>query len=304
MELRQLRYLVALADEPHFTRAAGRLRVAQPALSQQIAKLEREVGVPLVDRTTRRVHLTEAGALLAARARRVLADLDDASAELRQLTGLVAGRVTIGLTQTPGPLDLVRLLADFHARHPQVELAVREDLSTTLAAALRDDALDLAFLSVVEEGDRRGLELRKLAEEPLVVALADDHRLARRARLTVADLRDEELIAFSEGATIRAAVWRVAREAGFEPRVAIETREVVRMRALVAAGLGVAILPRSDAEAPGPPVRIAALRAPTLTHRISLCWRTGKRHAPAARALLEQTRLMFENPLTDRRSMR
>jgi DNA-binding transcriptional LysR family regulator len=288
MELRQLRYLVALAEERHFTRAAARERVAQPALSQQIAKLEAELGVPLVDRTTRRVHLTEAGELLAGHARRALGELDDARAELQQLTGLVSGRVTIGITTTPGPLDLVRLLADFHARVPQVELAVREDLSTALADALRDDTLDLAFLSVVEERERRGLELVELAAEPLVVALSDSHALAGRRHLRIADLRKERLIAFSEGATIRAAVQRAARDCGFEPQIAFETREVARMRALVAAGLGVAVLPRSDAEAPGPPVRIATLRAPTFTHRISLCWRTGKRHAPAARALLEQ----------------
>jgi len=290
MELRQLRYLVALAEERHFTRAAERVRVAQPALSQQVAKLEAELGTPLVDRTTRRVQMTAAGELLVAHARRALAELDDARAELARLTGLVAGRVTIGLTTTPGPLDLVRLLADFHARFPQVELAVREDLSTTLADALRADALDLAFLSLVQEDDHHGLELHELAAEPLVVALPDGHRLAGRVRLRIADLREEELIAFSEGATIRAAVQRVSRAAGFEPRIAVETREVARMRALVAAGLGVAILPRSDASAPGPPVRIATLHAPALRHRISLCWRTGKRHAPAARALLEQAR--------------
>lgn len=293
MELRQLRYLVALADERHFTRAAARSQVAQPALSQQISKLEDEVGVTLVDRTTRRVHLTEAGELLAGHARRVLAELDDARAELEQLTGLVAGRVTIGLTQTPGPLDLVRLLADFHTRHPGVELTVREGLSTTLADALRDDQLDLAFLSIVEERDRRGLELHELAAEPLVLALPEAHRLAGRARLRVADLRDEQLIAFPAGATIRDAVQHAAHAAGFEPRIAFETNEVARMRALVSAGLGVAVLPRSDARAPAPPVRLVALRAPTLKHRISLCWRHGKRHAPAARALLEQARAAY-----------
>jgi len=293
MELRQLRYLVGLADEGHFTRAAAREQVAQPALSQQIAKLEAELGVGLVDRTTRRVHLTEAGELLVAHARRVLAELDDARAELQQLTGLVSGRVTIGLTTTPGPLDLVRLLADFHGRLPEVDLAVREDLSTVLARQLRDDELDLAFLSVVEERDRRGLELHELAAEPLVLALPHGHRLAQRARLRVADLRGEELIAFPAGATIRDAVQRATRAAGFEPRIAFETREVARMRALVAAGLGVAVLPRSDAEAPGAPVRVIALQGPTLRHRISLCWRAGKRHAPAARALLDEAHAAY-----------
>ena len=285
MELRQLRYLAALADERHFTRAAARVNVAQPALSQQLRKLEAELGVPLVDRTTRSVRMTEAGELLVAHARRALAELDDARAELAQLTGLVGGRVTIGLTPTPGPLDVVRLLADFHARYPHVELAVREDLSTTLADALRADALELAFLSIVDEADRRGLELSRLAEEPLVAALPERHRLASRARVTLGDLREEDFVAFPAGATIRRAVARVAEQVGFEPRIAFETREPARARALVAAGLGVAVLPRSDAAAAG--VRAVELRAPTLRHRISLCWREGKRHAPAARALLQ-----------------
>jgi LysR family transcriptional activator of glutamate synthase operon len=280
MELRQLRYLVALADEGHFTRAAARERVAQPALSQQIRKLEDQLGLALFDRTTRRVRTTEAGALLAARARRILSELDDAGSELQRLTGLVAGRVTIGLTQTPGPFDLPRLLAAFHARFPQVELAVREDLSTVLAEQLRSDTLDLAFLSLVEQDQRRGLELQPLARERLVVALPADHRLAHRRQLKIGDLRDERFVAFFEGATIREAVRQIALEAGFEPRIAFETREVARARAFVAEGLGVAVLPRSDAQAPGPPVRIAELRGPSLVHRIS----------PAARALLEQAR--------------
>lgn len=288
MELRQLRYLVALADERHFTRAAARERIAQPALSQQIRKLEQEVGLPLFDRTTRHVALTEAGALLTARARRVLAELDDASAELQQLTGLMGGEVTIGLTQTPGPLDLLALLTEFHARHPAVKLTVREDLSTVLADGLRADELDLAFLSIVDEVDRHGLETRPLASEPLVAVLPPDHRLAARKRLRLVELRAEEFVAFPVGATIREAVRRVAAEAGFVPRLAFETGDVARTRAIVTAGLGVAVLPRSDALASGPPVVPVALAGPTLTYDIALCWREGRRHPPAARALLEQ----------------
>src|SRR6202008_5066996 len=202
MELRQLRYLVALADERHFTRAARRMHVAQPALSQQLRKLEREAGLALVERTTRSVRLTEAGELLVARARRILAEVDDAGAELRTLTGLVAGRVTIGVTRTPGPFDLVSLLADFHARHPQVELSVREELSSVLARGLLDDVLDVAFLSTVDESDLRGLEQRPLVEERLVAVLPVRHRLAERRRVRVADLRVEDGFAGGAGATI------------------------------------------------------------------------------------------------------
>src|SRR5688500_15653271 len=122
MDLRQLRYLVALADERHFTRAAAREHVAQPALSQQIRKLEDELGIPLVHRTTRQVALTEAGELVTGRARRVLAEIEAARAELQELWGLLTGRVTIGAMQTLGAFDLPLLLATFHERHPGVEL--------------------------------------------------------------------------------------------------------------------------------------------------------------------------------------
>lgn len=290
MELRQLRYLVALADEQHFTRAAARSHVAQPALSQQIAKLEQELGLSLVDRTTRRVALTEAGALLVGRARRVLAELDAADGELQQLTGLLSGRVTIGLTQTPGPFDLLPLLSAFHARFPGVELAVREDLSTRLAEELRAGALDLAMVSDIGAADREGLVLEPLARERLVAVLPPAHRLAGRRSITLRDLRDERFVAFREGATIREAVARAALAAGFAPRIAFEVHELARTRAIVAAGLGVAILPRSDAQAPGPAVAAVELVRPALTHAISLAWRAGRQHSPAAQALLEQAR--------------
>ncbi|HEY4278437.1 MAG TPA: LysR substrate-binding domain-containing protein [Conexibacter sp.] len=290
MELRQLRYLVALADERHFTRAAARLRVAQPALSQQIRKLERELGVPLFDRTTRSVRLTEAGELLVVRARRVLAEIEDAGEELRELAGVVAGRVTIGMSQTPGPFDVVGLLAGFHASFPDVELAMREDLSVSLAGQLRAGELDVAFLTIVDEPDTSGLTVHPLAVEELLVVLAPGHPLAGRERLAVDELREEEFVSFPRGATIRRAVERRAREAGFEPRTVFETSEVSRTRALVSGGLGVAVLPRSDALAIGPPVAVAALEGPTLTHRVSLCWREGRRHSPATRAFIERAR--------------
>ncbi|MDO8186051.1 LysR substrate-binding domain-containing protein [Conexibacter sp. JD483] len=285
MELRQLRYLVALADERHFTRAALRCHVAQPALSQQIGKLEGELGVALVERTTRRVALTGAGEALVARARRVLAELDAADAELQQLTGLLAGRLTIGITQTPGPFDLLPLLRRFHRSHPGVELAVREGLSTDLADELRAGALDVALLSRLPAAGRERLTLQPLASEPLVAVLPPAHRLAGRRRIDLGELRAEPFVVFHDGATIREAVAAAALAAGFAPRVAFEIQEVGRTRAVVSAGLGVAVLPRSDATAPGPRVAVAELR-PRLRHEIALATRADGAHTPAAQALL------------------
>src|SRR6202035_4945389 len=147
MELRQLRYLLALAEERHFTRAAAREHIAQPALSQQIRRLEDEIGLPLVERTTRRVALTEAAELLVARARRILAEVESAHTELQRLRGLDTGHVTVGAMHTMGPVDVSLALAIFHQRHPGVELTVREASSEELAEMLRVDELDLAFLS-------------------------------------------------------------------------------------------------------------------------------------------------------------
>ena len=289
MELHQLRYLVLLADELNFTRAARRGNVAQPALSRQIRKLEDELGVPLVDRTTRRVRLTPAGADLAATARDVLAQLDEARAAATAAVALLSGRLTVGMTHTPGPVDVPKLLGTFSRAHPDVELALGEDLSVRLADRLRADELDLAFVSAIDATARRGLELSPLASEDLLAVLPEGHRLAgagARTVLRLKDLENERFIAFPPGATIRAAVQDAAARAGFVPRVAFESNEMARTRALVAEGLGVAVLPRTDAEQPGPPVAAVGLRDRGLSHDVFVAHRAGRRLSPAAAALL------------------
>jgi len=284
MDLRQLRYLVALADEAHFTRAAARMHIAQPALSQQIRRLEDEVGLALVDRSTRRVALTEAGTLLVDRARGILAEVDAAAAELADLAGVRTGHLIIGAMQSLGPFDLSILLAAFHARHPGVELTVQEEVSDALLAMLRADAVDLAFVSLAERGDRDGLEAKQLLTEPLLVMLAPGHRLAGRKRLRMADLAGERFIAFREGAGLRRILAAAAHEAGFEAQIAFETNEVERARAMAARGLGVTVVPESDAARQGPEVAAVPLHRPALSRDVTLVWRSGRRHGPAARA--------------------
>jgi LysR family transcriptional activator of glutamate synthase operon len=289
MDVRQLRYLVALAEEQHFTRAAAREHVAQPALSQQIRKLEDELGLPLVQRTTRSVALTEAGTMLVERARRVLAELEAARAELEELSGVRAGRVTIGAMQTLGAFDLPLLLATFHAQHPHVELAVREEPSDTLAAMLRADQLDLAILSVTDRIERRGLGLEELATEDLVAVLPLNHALADRKQLRFFELAGEEFIGFREGGALRHILIQAAAAAGFTPRFAFESNEVPRIRALVARGMGVAVLPRSgvpdDAD-----VAVVSLTSPRPTRDVTLAWRADRRQPPAAAAFLTLAR--------------
>jgi DNA-binding transcriptional LysR family regulator len=246
-----------------------------------------------VQRTTRSVEITPAGELLIARARRVLAELADAEVELSRLRGVESGHVTVGAMHTMGPVDISRPLAIFHQRHPGVELTVREEPSEDLAEMLRVDELDLAFLSVTERIESHGLGLALLVSEELVAVLPREHRLAGRRRVRMAELADEQFISFRAGARLRELLVAAGRQAGFEPQIKLELNEPLRIRRLVARGMGVAILPRSDAEAPGGEVAVARLVAPALTRDITLAWRAGRRLSPAAGEFLELAKRIF-----------
>jgi LysR family transcriptional activator of glutamate synthase operon len=296
MELRQLRYLVALADERHFTRAAEREHIAQPALSQQIRRLEAELGLTLVERTTRRVAMTQAGDLLVGRARRVLAELDAAQAELASLAGVQSGRLSVGALHTMGPVDLSLLLASFHRSHPGIDLEVREQSSEELAEMLRVDEIDLAFLSVTEHIQSRGLTLHRLVSEELVVVLPTEHPLAGRPSVRFGELADEAFISFRRGSRLRELLDGAAAEAGFEARITLESNESRRIRSLVSSALGVAILPRSDATGPGAAVAVIALVEPSLTRDVTLAARTQRRLSPAAIAFRDLTLAVSERP--------
>ena len=296
MDLRQLRYFVALAETRHFTRAAEREHIAQPALSQQIRRLEHDTGVALVERTTRRVKLTDAGELLLARARRILAEVEAASAELAAVAGIQTGHVTVGAMHTMGPVDISLALAVFQQRFPGIELTVREHPSEELAEMLRIDELDLAFLSVTERIESHGLALAQLVSEELVAVLAPEHHLAGRRRIRMTELAGEQFISYRPGSRLRELLTGAGRHAGFEPRVTLELNESRRIRRLVARRMGVAILPRSDAEAPGAETVSVALVDPSLRRDISLAWRADRRHAPAAAEFIQLSRELFEPP--------
>jgi LysR family transcriptional regulator, transcription activator of glutamate synthase operon len=295
MDLRQLRYLVALADERHFTRAAEREHIAQPALSQQIRRLEEEVGVALVERTTRRVSITEAGELLVARARRILSELNAAEAELEALRGILTGHVSVGAMHTMGPVDLSLALAIFHQRHPGVELTVLEQSSEELAEMLRDDVLDLAYLSVTERIESHGLGLHQLVSEELVVILPRAHPLAKRSGVRMRELAGEQFISYRDGSRLRELLNHAAREAEFDPHVMLESNESRRIRRLVARGMGVAILPRSDTEGSRADIAVVNLDQPALTRDITLAWRQGRRHPPAVAEFIELSRDLFSD---------
>lgn len=293
MELRQLRYLVALADEQSFTRAAEREHIAQPALSQQIQKLEHELGIPLVERTTRRVQVTDAGKLMVARARRVLTELESARQELERIRGIQTGHVVIGAMNTMGPVDITVAIGGFHDLHPYVEMSVREGNSDELAEMLRVDALDLAFLSVTERVESHGLALHQILLEKLVVVLPAAHALAGQEEVRMAELAHEDFISYREGARLRELLDGAAHRAGFEPRIVLESNQSRRIRRLVALGLGVAILPHSHAVGTADAVATARLVEPSLARDITIAWRAGRRLPPAVAEFLALARDTF-----------
>jgi len=176
---------------------------------------------------------------------------------------------------------------------PAVELTVREDYSESLAEMLRIDKIDLAFLSVTERIESTGLAFQQLVSEELMVLLPPDHRLAGQAEIRMADLAGEKFVSFREGSRLRELLLGAADMAGFESDIRLERNEAPRLRSLVSGGLAVAILPSSDADAPGADVAIARLTNPSLARDITLAWRADRRHPPAVSEFLAITRETF-----------
>jgi len=284
--LRHLRYFVTVAEERHFGRAAERLHMAQPPLSQQIRRLEAEVGVELFVRTTRRVDLTAAGAAYLERARAILAEVDDAADEARRVAAGAVGRLAIGCvgsaTYSLLP-DLSRRLAE---ELPGVDFAFRgEMLVADQVEALRTGAIDLALLR--PPVDEASLTLTTLREERLVVAVPVRHRLATRRRLRVAALADSDLIVHSAGR--RSAMYDVVRalfaDAGVAPRIRHEVGETSTLVTLVAGGLGVAVVPEPVQALALTGVVYVPLARPAPTVQLAVAHRSDRTEAHLLRTL-------------------
>jgi DNA-binding transcriptional LysR family regulator len=287
MDIRQLRYFEAVARHRHFTRAAQELHIAQSALSHQVRQLERELGVELLRRTTRSVEPTEAGALVAARARTVLAETDSLQGEIDELRGLVRGRLAVGAMLFGGGLDIPALLASFTGAFPDVEVGVREGSASRMLKLLANGSLDVAFALEIEPP--AAVDRLELSREELAAVTSPAHPLAGDEPLPLGALAPFPLIAFGPGSSSRRLTDLALADAGVAPRIAVESNDLALTRSLAARGLGVAILPRSFVELPGPEVSFRPL-APPLKLRVTLWWQRGRRLTPAARAFVDFTR--------------
>jgi DNA-binding transcriptional LysR family regulator len=284
MELFQIRYFVTAARLLSFSRAAEALFVSQPALSQQIGKLEGEVGAPLFRRQGRLLTLTDAGEALLPVAERMLEGEDEARQVVRRVAGLDQGRLTLYALPALDQHLLPPWLAAFRRAHPGIELRVRElRPAGTVAAAVRAGAADLGFIHL--PCDTSGLEVRELLEDPFSLAIPD--RPGKRARDTVrlADMAEAEWVWVHDAKTADHPLYAACLDAGFVPRIVCESGSAQGVLALVAAGLGIALLPELAIELRDG-VRVIPLAEPRPSRTLAVIW-DAERLSHAGRAFLE-----------------
>lgn len=292
MELRHLRYCVAVADARHFTRAAQALGIGQPPLSQQIMALEREIGTPLFRRLPRGVALTGAGQAFVEDARRILREAELATDRARRVARGELGRIRIGMINSAPFHPLIpKVIREFRRRYPAIALSLEERTTPGLAAAVRNETVDAAFVRPLLE-DEPGLCSEALVDEDMVVALPSGHPLARRARVPLLALSIEPFVLFSRavGAGLHDEIIHACRNAGFSPRVVQEASQVTSIVNLVAAGLGVSIVPASMQQVHTEVVSYRPIQKPVPKARLSLIYRNADRDAPQIRNLLALTR--------------
>ncbi|MFI8359616.1 LysR family transcriptional regulator [Streptomyces sp. NPDC085612] len=309
MELRQLLYFVTVVEEAGFTRAAERLHLAQPGLSSQIRRLERELGQSLLDRSGRSVTPTEVGRALLPHARAALAAAEGVRQVADEFGGLLRGRITVGVLSgvAAHEFDLAAVLAAFHEEHPRIEVALTEGSSDRMLAALQEGELDIALVGPAQEDPVPGVSFQVLVDEPLVAAVAPDHPLAGGTEaagagggtgaaagaggLPLEALRGLPVISLPRGTGTRGVLERACARAGFRPRVVFEAADPRFLAQLAGRGLGVAVVPRpAESVTAGSGLLVLPFAAPVPRARIVLAWRTAGPTGPAAAALLARLR--------------
>jgi LysR family hydrogen peroxide-inducible transcriptional activator len=288
MELHQLRYFVAVARAGNFSRAAELCFVSQPSLSQQIQKLEKRLGHRLFDRLGRKALLTDAGRLLLDRADAILAAVHDAEHRVKDFDQLKGGRLAVGAIPTVAPYVLPAALEGFLRRYPEVEVAVQEDVTQNMVAAAAAGDLDLALVALPIDDERLAVE--PLFTEPLMLALPQGHRLARRRKVTTADLRDERFILLNEMHCLGDQVLSFCREQGCQ-RIACWSTQLSTVQALIAMGQGVSLLPAMARRADRAHQRVyRALDDQQPTRTVAAVWHRHRYHSLAAERFLTRLR--------------
>lgn len=286
IKLKDLRYLVAVADALHFGRAAQRCFVSQPTLSAQLKKLEQYLGVQLIERQPNNVSLTAAGEQIVARARRILEASDEVVTLARAHRDPLAGRLRVALLPTIGPYLLPRVSQPIHRALPRLELRLYEYQTAPMLEKLRCGELDLGVLALPVELE--GLEARELFAEPFMVAVPDRHRLAKRERVQVADLEDETLLLLEEGHCLRDQALEVCSRVGAGESQDFRATSLETLRQMVATGAGVTLLPElatKGAYGDARGVAVLPFAKPAPVRRVGAVWRRTTARRPAIDAV-------------------
>ena len=241
MEVHQIRYFCAVAESGNFTRAAEAAGVSQPSLSQQIHKLEDELGAKLFDRLPRSARLTQFGRAFLPKAQAILRQIGEARLEIREMASVESGEVILGAIPTIAPYVLPEMLSTFSRQHPSISVSVVEEITPTLLERLHLGTLDLALLALPVAGDE--LICTELMQESLFAVLPEKHALANQRSLVLDDLRDEPFLLLKEGHCFRENALQACRQSRLTPNVVFESGQFATILAMVSAGVGVSVVP-------------------------------------------------------------
>lgn len=288
MELQQLRYFLAVAKSGNFSRAAERCHVAQPSLSQQIQKLEQELGERLFERGRPSASLTLAGERFLPRAVRILEEVDAAVREVASEQPLTTGKLTIAALPTIAPYFLPRVIRAFHTEFPAVEMVVQEETTEVLLAQLAGREIEIGLASLPIQDER--FATQALFEEELLLAVAGDHPLAKKRRITPDDLEQEPFILLKQGHCLGDQVLRYCSARELQPRVSCRGAQLQTIQALVEAGLGISFIPKMAVPPPDQRTTIhRSLPAPRPSRTIAAVWLAQR---PQSRAVREFLRIL------------
>jgi LysR family hydrogen peroxide-inducible transcriptional activator len=246
MEMHQLRYFVAVARSGHFSRAADECRVAQPSLSQQILKLEDEVGERLFERTRRRAILTPAGTLFLPHAQSILEAAERGRQEIRDMGGQVRGKIVLGALPTIAPYFLPEIIRLFREKYPGAELILHEQITEQLLRNLEENEIDLAIIS--DAPTNPNIQVEQLFSEELLLCLPADHTLVHQKSVVAADLRQEKFILMHDSHCLGAQAQQFCQAKGFNPGISCRSAQIGTVLAMVKAGLGISLIPEMARE--------------------------------------------------------
>ena len=293
MELRQLEYLVAVAEEANFTRAAERVHISQSGVSAQIRQLEADLGATLIDRSGRHATLTAAGSAALVHARAALLSVDAMRQAVDEINGLIRGRLTVGMVTACTVAPLFDVLAAFHNAHPGIEITLIEDSSDRLVERVRSGDVQLALIGAADAPPSE-FESLTLVSEQLVAAVPFDHPLAKRHRISLAEISAHPIVSMPKGTGVRTVFDQACTRKGIHPDIALQASAPGAVADLAARDLGIAILTESMAASRAGRLKALPIHDSTALAVLAFIWATTD--TPALRELLRHTRQILATP--------